>query len=69
MATDDAALNPMALAPADAAQLLSAAGGQPVTVEMLERDVAGGAPRNADGTVNLVHYGAWLIKEMSGRAG
>ena len=63
----DAKLSPTALAPADAARLLSAAGGQLVTVEMLERDVAEGAPANADGTLNLVHYGAWLIREMSGR--
>jgi hypothetical protein len=33
-------LNPSALTPADAARLLSAAGGQPITVEMLQADVA-----------------------------
>ncbi len=59
------AVNPTALPVADAARLLSAAGGQRVTVEMLEADVAAGAPTNADGTVNLVHYAAWLAKEMS----
>jgi DNA modification methylase len=34
-----------------------------LTVAMLELDVVGGAPANADGTVNLVHYAAWLIWE------
>ncbi len=28
--------------------------------EWLEADIAHGAPTNADGTLNLVHYGAWL---------
>ncbi|GMU38247.1 MAG: hypothetical protein KJ057_09735 [Phycisphaerae bacterium] len=61
-------LNPTALPIADAARLLSAASGQRVTVEMISADVAMGGPTNADGTINLVHYGAWLIREMSSRA-
>jgi len=61
-------LNPAALPLADAARLLSAAGGQRVTVEMLEADVAAGAPTNPDGTISLVQYAAWLVKEMSARA-
>jgi hypothetical protein len=60
-------LNPNALTLADAARLLARVGGQMVTVEMLQADVAAGAPTNADGTINLVHYAAWLLKEM-GRA-
>jgi uncharacterized ferredoxin-like protein len=62
-----AGLNPNALSLADAARLLARVGGQAVTVEMLQADVAAGAPTNADGTINLVHYAAWLLKEM-GRA-
>lgn len=58
------ALDPTALTPEDAARLLSRAGGQPVTVEMLQADIAAGAPTNADGTINLVHLAAWLVKEM-----
>lgn len=57
-------LNPTALPLADAARLLSRAGGQPIGVALLEDDVAAGAPTNADGTLNLVHYAAWLLKEM-----
>jgi hypothetical protein len=38
-----------------------------VTVDMLKADLAAGAPANPDGTINLVHYGAWLVREMSAR--
>ncbi len=61
------ALNPTALPVADAARLLSAAGGQRVTAEMIQADVDAGALTNGDGTVNLVHYAAWLVKEMANR--
>ncbi|MBI3465601.1 MAG: hypothetical protein HY000_21490 [Planctomycetes bacterium] len=70
MARDDdgkQALNPMSLTAADAALLLARIAGQPVTVEMLQADINAGAPTNPDGTLNLVHYAAWLVKEM-GRA-
>ena len=60
-------LSPTSLAVADAARLLTKAGGQPVTVAMLEADLAAGAPANADGTINLVHYAAWLLRESSAR--
>jgi hypothetical protein len=60
------ALNPNALRVDEAAKLLSAAGGQLITAEMIEADVAVGAPVNGDGTLNLVHYAAWLVKEMAG---
>lgn len=59
-----AGLNPNALALADAARLLAKAGGWPITAEMLQADIDAGAPGNADGTINLVHYAAWLVKEM-----
>ena len=58
-------LSPTALSVADAARVLSAAGGQPVTAEMLERDVDAGAPTNPDGTISLVSYAAWLVREMA----
>jgi hypothetical protein len=56
-------LNPTGLSLADAAKLLSATGGIAVTVEQLEADVASGAPTNPNGTLNLVHLAAWLVKE------
>jgi len=61
-------LSPTALPVADAARLLSAVGGQAVTVEMLQADVVAGAPTNADGTLNLVQYAAWLVREAASGA-
>jgi len=58
-------LNPGALPVADAARVLTRLGGKPVTEEMLRTDIDAGAPTNADGSLNLVHYAAWLVKEMS----
>jgi hypothetical protein len=42
------------------AKLLTSAVGQIISASMLEFDVRAGAPVNGDGTVNLVHYAAWL---------
>jgi len=58
-------LNPGALSVADAARVLSRMGGKAVTEEMLRADIDDGAPTNPNGTLNLVHYAAWLVKEMS----
>ena len=60
-------LSPTSLTVADAARLLTKAGSQAVTIAMLEADLVAGAPANADGTINLVHYAAWLVREMSAR--
>jgi hypothetical protein len=53
---------------ADLAKLLTRVGGQPVRLQMIEADLAAGAPVNADGTINLVHYAAWLVREGDGHA-
>ena len=58
-------MDPTALPISDAAQLLTKVGGRLVMDTMLRADIDAGAPTNADGTVNLVHYAAWLIKEMA----
>jgi hypothetical protein len=58
-------LKPAALAVADAARVLTRLGGKPVTEGMLRADIDAGAPTNADGSINLVHYAAWLVREMS----
>ena len=34
-------------------------------MEMLQADIDDGAPTNPDGTMNLVQYAAWLVKEMA----
>ena len=67
-ATAQAKLDPAAMSVNDAARILSSAIGQQVSVEMIESDIAAGAPTNSDGTINLVHYSAWLVKESTRRA-
>lgn len=62
-------LNPSALAVPDAARLLSKVGGRPLDPELLALDIADGAPTNPDGTLNLVHYAAWLVKELARQHG
>lgn len=57
-------LSPQALRLADVARVLTALGQKPVTVEMLQKDIDNGAPRNPDDTMNLVHYAAWLVKNV-----
>lgn len=54
-----------ALPLSDATKVLSKSGGRPVTEAMLRADLAAGAPVNPDGTINLIHYAAWLVKELA----
>jgi hypothetical protein len=56
------------LDPKQAAELLTKAGRaqgatREVTAADVQADVAAGAPTNADGTLHLVHYGAWLAAQ------
>lgn len=62
-------LNPVAMSPADAARVLTRVGGSPVTEDMLRADIDAGAPTNADRSINLVHYAAWLVQQMSAGGG
>lgn len=62
-------LNPAAMSLQDAARLLAKVGGPTITEAMLRADMEAGAPTNPDGTINLVHYAAWLVKEMGRSAG
>jgi hypothetical protein len=57
-------LNPTALALADVARILSASGRKAITVETLQKDIDAGAPVNPNGTMNLVSYAAWIVKDM-----
>ncbi len=57
---EPAALNPTGLSLTHTARALSAAENGKVTAEMLQANVDAGAPTKADGTLNLVHYAAWL---------
>jgi len=54
-----------ALTPAQAAKILAAAGSRRITEAMVRADIEAGAPTNADGTLNLIHYAAWLAKEAA----
>mgnify|MGYP007106199019 FL=1 len=64
MAEQRPSMDPNRLTPAQAAKLLSAAAKIQVPVTQIEQDIADGAPSNADGTLSLVGYAAWLLKEM-----
>ena len=64
MTTEHTPIDPNRLTPEKAAKLLSAAAKIRVPAEQIAADLEVGAPQNADGTINLVHYAAWLIKEM-----
>jgi hypothetical protein len=52
------AVNPMALTVAQLARMLA------MPEEKVREHVTAGAPMGADGTVNLVHYAAWLSRRM-----
>jgi hypothetical protein len=59
-------VNPQGLRLEDLARILSAMGPKPVTMEMLQADIDDGAPQNSDGTLNLIQYLAWLLREGAG---
>ena len=56
---DNNLLNPMALRVEDAARILG------LSAEVLHKHIDQGAPLTGDGTVNLVHYAAWLNQQLS----
>jgi hypothetical protein len=58
------AVNPASLTIQDMARLLSAAGGRRVTPEQVQADVDAGAPVGPGGRMNVVHYTAWLVREV-----
>jgi hypothetical protein len=57
-------IDPTRLTAEQASKLLSAAAKIRIPVEQITEDLAAGAPANTDGTINLVHYAAWIVKEM-----
>ncbi len=62
MSSDNTPVDPNRLTPEQAAKLLSAASKVRVPVEQVVADLEAGAPQHHDGTMNLVHYAAWLRK-------
>ena len=67
MVSDPATLakvNPLSLSVEEAARMLSAVGGKRITPEQIQADIDAGAPIGVDGRINLVHYAAWLVREV-----
>lgn len=61
------AVNPTALSVEEVSRLLSAAGGKRIAAEQVQADIDAGAPVGRDGKINLVHYAAWLVREVQAR--
>ena len=57
-------VNPNAMSVDQAAKLLTSAARRQIPASQIADDIAAGAPTNADGTVNVLHYAAWLLQEM-----
>ena len=57
-------LNSTALPIPDLVKIMRNAGSRYVSEDAIRKDINSGAPVNPDGTMNLVHYAAWLIKEL-----
>ena len=55
-------VNPLALSIEQAAKLLS------VPEATVREHVADGAPTATNGTINLIHYAAWLNRELKRRS-
>lgn len=60
-------VNPLSLTVEELARLLSAAGGRKVGPEQVQSDIDAGAPALPGGRVNLVHYAAWLMREVQAK--
>ena len=58
----DNSLKLTALQPEMLVDVLRRSGSRLITIDTLAADFEAGAPRNEDGTVNLIEYAAWLVK-------
>ncbi|HBG28598.1 MAG: hypothetical protein A2Y10_08630 [Planctomycetes bacterium GWF2_41_51] len=52
-------INPAALSPETAAKMLG------LQVGIVQKHISQGAPVGTDGTINLIHYSAWLNSRMT----
>lgn len=57
----------LALSVVTVVALLRKAGAQGLDEALVRADIAAGAPVNPDGTLNLVAYAAWLVRELTRR--
>ncbi len=65
MSNGKSPIDPNRLSVEQAAKLLSAAAKIRIPEEQIADDLADGAPQNNDGTISLVAYASWMLKEMS----
>ncbi|OQA00219.1 MAG: hypothetical protein BWY69_01817 [Planctomycetes bacterium ADurb.Bin401] len=56
---DTKQINPAALTPETAAKMLG------LQVEIVQKHISQGAPVGADGSINLIHYAAWLNRRIN----
>lgn len=47
------------------AEILRKSGSRYISPETIDADIEAGAPVNEDGSLNLVEYAAWLLKEAN----
>lgn len=47
----------------DLVQFLKSVGSSAATREIIEADIAAGCPVNSDGTISLLKYAAWLVRQ------
>jgi len=52
-----------------AVAVLRKAGSRHIDADAIRADVAAGAPANPDGTINLLAYAAWMLRELARREG
>jgi hypothetical protein len=64
-----AGLRLTALPPATVVAVLQKAGSRHLDADGLAADLAARAPVNEDGTVNLLAYAAWLLKQLAVKEG
>ena len=59
--------NARALKPEELVRALKAAGSRTISEETVAADIAAGAPANADGTVDIFLYAAWVLAKENSR--
>jgi len=52
----------------DLAKLLKHAGSTHASEDAIRQDIEKGTPVNHDGTINIIHYAAWLIRKVEDNA-
>ena len=64
----DNSLRLTALQPDMLINLLKGAGSRLISAELLAADFEAGAPRNEDGTINLIEFAAWIVEGVEANA-